>query len=420
MRFDARFKLPMSTVIAIVLAITAAPGDSETGRASETGTDPDAWAPEHRAATGTPTRLCCGPVASRFRFATAGEEPDNGPARHGSSTNQHEMVWISGGEFTMGGDDEFARFDEVPLHRVRVDGFWIDATEVTNSQFRTFVEATGYVTTAERAPDLKEIMAQLPPGTPPPGKEDVVPASAVFESPDRPAPLSNPGLWWAWTKGADWRHPEGPDSSIDGKEEYPVVHVSWFDAVAYANWAGKRLPTEAEWEFAARGGLIDKTYVWGDERASSKKPQANLWQGTFPHKNTKQDGYIRTAPVRSFPPNGYGLFDMAGNVWEWCADWYRHDTYPRRASGKIVINPQGPSDSFDPQQRFAPKRIQRGGSFLCHDSYCAGYRASARMKTTPDTSLSHSGFRCAMTPRTPERRPQPARSGEQKHRTRKK
>jgi formylglycine-generating enzyme required for sulfatase activity len=321
----------------------------------------------------------------------------------GASDDPRGMVWIPGGEFTMGSVDEHAWPDEAPRHRVRVDGFWMDITEVTNNQFGQFVEATGYVTTAERIPDLKEIMAQLPPGTPPPRKEDVVAASAVFVSPGRPVPLSNPGLWWAWTTGANWRHPEGPGSSTDGKGDHPVVHVSWFDAVAYATWAGKRLPTEAEWEFAARGGLIDKTYAWGDDRASTTKPQANLWQGSFPHKNTKQDGYNRTAPVGSFPPNGYGLSDMPGNVWEWCSDWYRHDTYPRRAGEAVITNPQGPRDSFDPQERHAPKRIQRGGSFLCQDSYCAGYRPSARMKTTPDTSLSHSGFRCVRSPQLPGR-----------------
>ncbi|MCZ6652027.1 MAG: formylglycine-generating enzyme family protein [Planctomycetota bacterium] len=340
---------------------------------------------------------CCAEPPPRFLRADAPGQEKNTHRVAASSDNIPGMVWIPGGEFTMGGDDEYAWSDEVPLHRVRVAGFWMDATEVTNGQFRKFVQANSYITTAERAPKLADIMSQLPPGTPAPREEDLVAASAVFVSPGRPVSRSNPGLWWAWTKGANWRHPEGPDSSIDGKDHHPVVHVSWFDAVAYAKWAGKRLPTEAEWEFAARGGLVDKTYVWGEERASSSKPQANLWQGTFPHKNTKQDGYIRTAPVKSFPANGYGLFDMAGNVWEWCADWYRHDTYPRRASDAVVINPQGPNDSFDPQERHAPKRVQRGGSFLCQDSYCAGYRPSARMKTTPDTSLSHSGFRCVRT-----------------------
>lgn len=319
--------------------------------------------------------------------ALCGNAPAERPAPEG-------MVWIPGGEFTMGSVDAHARRDEQPLHRVRVGGFFMDATEVTNAQFRAFVEATGYVTTAEQKPKLEEIMAQLPPGTPPPPEDALVAGSLVFVMPKGRTPTFNPGAWWQWTPGANWRHPEGPDSTIAGKDDYPVVQVSWDDAMAYAAWAGKRLPTEAEWEFASRGGLDEKPFVWGDEAPSDAQPQANIWHGTFPNENTELDGYLFAAPVRRFAPNGYGLYDMAGNVWEWCADWYRPDAYRARASSALTENPQGPEDSLDPDEPTVPKRVQRGGSYLCHASYCASYRPAARMKCSPDTGLMHSGFRC--------------------------
>ena len=306
------------------------------------------------------------------------------------------MVWVPGGEFTMGTDSPLGWPDEKPAHRVRVDGFFMDETEVTNAQFRRFVEATGYVTTAEKPPDVHAVMRQVSPGTPPPPRENLVPGSLVFRPTPGPVPLDDPSQWWRWTPGADWGHPEGPGSSIDGKDDHPVVHVSWDDANAYARWAGKRLPTEAEWEFAARGGLDGKTYVWGDEPFDRKKPQCNIWQGDFPWRNTAADGFERTAPVKSFPPNGYGLYDMAGNVWEWCADWYDRDLYKGRAGG-VTINPTGPERSSDPTRPFMPLRVQKGGSFLCSDSYCTRYRASARQGCSPDTGMSHVGFRCVMT-----------------------
>lgn len=308
------------------------------------------------------------------------------------------MVWIPGGEFIMGSDLSDARPDEHPTHRVKVTGFWMDATEVTNKQFRTFVAATGYVTTAEKPPDVASIMSQMPAGSPPPLPENLVPGSLVFIPTENPVPLDDIRQWWRWTPGADWRHPEGPDSSVEGKDDHPVVQVSWDDAVAYAAWAGKRLPTEAEWEFAARGGLDRKHFVWGDQPLSDERPQANVWQGDFPYKNLATDRYARTAPVGSFPPNGYGLFDTAGNVWEWCSDWYAVDTYPRRATEGVVVDPSGPASSLDPRRPEMPQRSQRGGSFLCHEAYCASYRPSARMGCAPDTGMSHVGFRCVMPP----------------------
>jgi formylglycine-generating enzyme required for sulfatase activity len=305
-----------------------------------------------------------------------------------------DMVWIPGGEFTMGTDSELGWPDEKPAHRARVDGFWMDRCEVTNAQFRAFVEATGYVTTAEKAPLLEEIMSQVPPGTPPPAPEDLVPGSLVFTPPRGAVRLDDFSQWWAWTPGADWRHPQGPGSDIAGRDDHPVVQVSWDDAVAYCRWAGKRLPTEAEWEFAARGGLDNRPYVWGDEAPGDSAPPANIWQGQFPHVNTAADGFAGTAPVRSFKPNGYGLYDMAGNVWEWCADWYQRDLYRQRAGAGVVVNPHGPQETIDPLRPYEPQRVQRGGSFLCNDSYCSRYRPSARHGCSPDTGMSHVGFRC--------------------------
>lgn len=323
----------------------------------------------------------------------------NLPDRFASlKTTPSGMVWIPGGEFSMGTDDPQWRADERPAHSVKVDGFWMDATPVTNRQFQEFVAATGYVTTAEKPPTLEEIMAQVPPGTPQPSPDMLVAASLVFKPSPGPVPLSNHHRWWDWVPGADWRHPLGPKSSIEGKEDHPVVQVSWFDAVAYAEWAGKRLPTEAEWEFAAIGGRQKKPlYVWGDEEFSEEKPQCNIWQGDFPYKSNKPGGAFGTTAVKTYPQNPYGLYDMAGNVWQWCHDYFNISYYADEAKKGLSINPEGPATSFDPQEPYAKKRVHRGGSFLCHDSYCKGYRITARMKTCPDTSLNHLGFRCVMT-----------------------
>ena len=328
----------------------------------------------------------CGDVDVSAPEATSPDvpqvEPEPGALRDG-------MAWIPAGTYLMGSEDpNWARRDEMPTHVVHVDGFWMDVTEVTVAQFREFVDATGYVTTAERPTTWEELSAQLPPGTPKPGPEVFLPGALVFVAPSGVNGLGDVGQWWQWTPGADWREPHGPGSTAQDDE--PVVHVSWDDAVAYCEWAGKRLPTEAEWEWAARGGLDDPTYPWGNEPVDAGERKANSWQGRFPTRNDARDGFEGIAPVASFAPNGYGLHDMGGNVWEWCADWYRHDAY----STSPRDNPQGPREPLDPNEPTVPKRVQRGGSFLCNDGYCSGYRVAARMKTSPDTGLSHSGFRC--------------------------
>jgi formylglycine-generating enzyme required for sulfatase activity len=296
------------------------------------------------------------------------------------------MVWIPGGEFWMGSDESSFR-DALPWHRVAVDGFWMDTTEVTNAAFTHFVTATGYVTVAERTPRAEDY-----PGAPP---ENLIAGSVVFSPPDHPVPLHDHFQWWSYVPGANWRHPEGPASNLRGREQHPVVHIAYEDAVAYCQWAGKRLPTEAEYEYAERGGLVRQRYAWGDDFKPSGKFMANTFQGHFPDKNTGEDGYVTTAPVASFPPNGYGLFDLAGNVWEWTADWYRPDYYATlAATGEVARNPTGPADSFDPSEPGVPKRVHRGGSFLCSDQYCIRYVPGGRGKGAPDTGTNHLGFRC--------------------------
>jgi sulfatase modifying factor 1 len=339
----------------------------------------------------TPVTANKTPVTASQTPATASQTPAPDAAAQAAHPG---MIWIPGGTFRMGADNDQAMDDEYPKHTVSVDGYWIDKTEVTNAQFAAFVKATGYLTTAERIPDWQQLKKQLPPGTPKPDESLLVAASLVFSPPDHPVPLDDYSQWWSWKKGADWRHPHGPGSDWKGKEKYPVVHISWYDAQAYCRWAGKRLPTEAEWEFAARGGLKDNTYPWGNEPVNTGKKKGNFWEGHFPDKNTNGDNYYYTAPVGSFDANGYGLYDMAGNVWEWCADYYNNTYYHTVDRPGGVTNPKGPEKSYDPAEPYASKRVIRGGSFLCNESYCAGYRVSHRMKSTEDSGMEHLGFRC--------------------------
>lgn len=306
------------------------------------------------------------------------------------------MVYIPGGSFMMGGKSDFADQDEYPNREVSVPAFLMDATEVTNKEFERFVVATGYKTVAERPIDWEEIKQSLPPGTPKPPDSVLQPGSLVFHPTEDQVSLYDYSQWWFWTLGADWRHPQGPGSKIDALMDHPVVHIAWEDANAYAKWAGKRLPTEAEWEWAANGGMQNAIYPWGNTPAEEATDKANFWQGAFPYLNSIKDGFLHTAPVKSYPPNGYQLYDMAGNVWEWCADQYHYNAYSMTRAGKLVENPLGPDSSYDPQEPLASKRVTRGGSFLCHDSYCSGYRVARRMKSTEDSAMNHMGFRCVM------------------------
>lgn len=343
----------------------------------------------------------CDPSEKGMKFA-AGQLPDPASGRVADAglsvptvvrdvgppgPSPEGMAWIPPGRFAMGSD--YGPFDDArPIHPVELDGFWLDRTPVTNDQFARFVRETGYVTVAEHKPDPRDF-----PGVPP---ADLVPGSLVFAQPSGPVPLDDVSAWWRYLPGACWRRPEGPGSDLEGRGRHPAVHVSWDDAAAYARWAGKRLPAEAEWEYAARGGLAGKPFVWGDEFRPGGRAMANTWQGRFPDTNTRQDGWARTSPVDQFPTNGFGLSDMAGNVWQWCADWYRPDYYTRSPSA----NPTGPAASLDPQEPGIPKRVQRGGSFLCSDQYCARYMPGGRGKGAVDTGSSHVGFRCALSPRS--------------------
>jgi formylglycine-generating enzyme required for sulfatase activity len=314
------------------------------------------------------------------------------PAARGHAGMKH----INGGEFSMGMADPRGRDhggteamdDARPVHRVAVHGFWIDATDVTNAEFARFVEATRYVTIAERPLTPRDF-----PGVP---SANLRPGAIVFTRPEHPVLLDNPSGWWSYVPGANWRHPLGPSSSIAGHDTDPVVQIAYADAEAYAAWAGKRLPTEAEWEFAARGGLDGKLYAWGDSLTPDGRWMANIFQGRFPVSNTRQDGYDGVAPVARFPPNGYGLYDMAGNVWQWVSDWYRPDSYAQATTSGVLRDPHGPASSYDPLEPGVAKRVQRGGSFLCTDQYCTRYMVGARGRGEPSSATNHVGFRCVM------------------------
>lgn len=328
---------------------------------------------EHRGTAAATT-----PDATSSAAVRINTTPAPGPAPEG-------MVWIPGGTFWMGCEN-CGMPDALPAHLVSVNGFWMDRTPVTNAQFERFVAATKYVTVAERPLDPRHF-----PGVP---RDKLVPGSAVFRPTETPVALDNPLQWWRYTPGANWRQPEGPGSDVKKRADHPVVHVAYEDVVAYATWADKRLPTEAEFEFAARGGLDRHKFPWGNELTPGGKPVANTWQGRFPAKDQGEDGYLGTSPVTAFPPNGFGLLDMGGNVWQWCADWYRPDTYATRAQANTAVHdPKGPADSYDPQEPGTAKRVLRGGSYLCTDQYCARYLVGSRGKSEISSGTSNLGFR---------------------------
>ena len=306
-----------------------------------------------------------------------------------------EMIFIEGGEFMMGSVEErFALQREFPRHSVSVTSFFMDAHEVTNYEFKKFVQETGYITVAEKHIDWNDLKKQLPPNTPKLNDEQLEPGSMVFMAPKTARNLIDYSQWWYWIKGANWKHPHGPESSIEGMDNYPVVHIAYSDAIAYSNWCGKRLPTEAEWEWAARGGLENKIYPWGNELVDDGSPKCNYWSGVFPISNDARDGFKLIAPVKQFPPNGYGLYDMAGNVWEICADWFDARYYETFDRHRTVKDPKGPKTWSYSLEPYDPKRVIRGGSYLCNDSYCSSYRVSARMPYSEETGMSHVGFRC--------------------------
>jgi sulfatase modifying factor 1 len=296
-------------------------------------------------------------------------------------TTSTKMIWIKAGSFKMGSADP-AFTDARPIHQVSLKGFWIDEHEVTNAEFARFVKATGYITIAQRPLDPGDF-----PGVP---KEKLVIGSAVFSPPTGEVSLDDPLQWWKYVAGANWLQPFGPSNRATAKANDPVVQVCYEDAIAYAQWAGKRLPTEAEWEYAALGGNSANTYYWGNELKPSGKWSANIFQGQFPNRNTREDGFDFIAPVKSFPPNPYGLYDMEGNVWEWCNDFYRPDYY----QFSPALDPKGPPDSYDPEEPRLVKRVQRGGSFLCSDQYCIRYKAGSRGKGEIKSASNNLGFRC--------------------------
>jgi formylglycine-generating enzyme len=360
---------PIVLALCALLATSACEKAEQSGAARPTG--------EHAGHNSAPAKAAEPDAASAAAVSINQTKPP-GEAPAG-------MVWIPGGTFWMGCDN-CNMPDALPTHLVTVDGFWMDETPITNAQFEKFVKATGYVTIAERQPDPKDFPGAAP--------ENLVPGSAVFSPPRERISLENPYAWWRYVKGASWKQPEGAGSSVKGRENHPAVHIAWDDAVAYAKWAGKRLPTEAEYEFAARGGLDRKLYAWGNDLKPAGHWPANIFQGEFPNHNTVEDGFAATSPVTAFPPNKFGLYDVGGNVWQWCADWYRPDYFEQLTRQGTARNPQGPPDSFDPQEPGVPKRVQKGGSFLCSDQYCVRYLVGSRGKGAVDSGSSNVSFRC--------------------------
>lgn len=309
------------------------------------------------------------------------------------------MIWVPGKKFTQGAkkDDQMAMPREKPAHEVLVDGFFMDATEVTNEQFQKFVDATQYITVAERPIDWEEMKKELPAGTPKPADSILQPGSLVFNKDvEAVVNMNNYAQWWTWKTGANWKQPYGPKSSIEGKENYPVVHIAFEDAIAYCKWANRKLPTEAQWESAAQGTHNNHIYTWGNN-SSSLSENSNTWEGTFPTNNTAVDGFKYIAPIKSFPPNNLGFYDMAGNVWEWTSDLYNHNYYKQLDTSKPIINPKGATKYMNPQNPYQIEMIMKGGSYLCHASYCASYRISARMSTSKDSGSDHLGFRTVAT-----------------------
>lgn len=309
------------------------------------------------------------------------------------------MIWVAPKTFTLGAKegDDFAMPREKPSHKVKVDGFFIDATEVTNAQFKKFVDATNYVTIAERAINWEEMKQTLPPNTPKPHDSILQPGSLIFNKKvTAVVNMNNYYQWWTWKIGANWKHPQGPDSNIEGKDDYPVVHIAYADAIAYCKWANRRLPTEAEWESAALGTQTNTIYSWGNNKDELIK-KANTWQGVFPTKNEGLDGFEYVAPVKSFPPNSIGLYDMIGNVWELTSDYFNTSYYQDLGDKKILENPTGASKPYNPNNPYEIEHIIKGGSFLCHASYCASFRVSARMGSAVDSSSDHVGFRTVAT-----------------------